>query len=651
MFRLHAEKAGWSPQEIARATTCKGDPLAQVGFVAEGESCPGCDEALGVYKSGGRTVLTLQDGPFKAWEILKGCDRARHRRRERKSSCPILKSQALARIVPPRQRYAYDLIVHVGRARYEENKQEKEICAELIEKKDITLSTGTISRLCDRFLIRLEALHLLAAPKLRAQMRGGYSIHIDATSDRGKGGQCVAIGGGAHHWVLMAVRISSENERYLRPFIEKTVGLFGIPIAVVMDLSDAFARSVEFLRKLGVRIFVCHYHWLGAVGTKLFDKPYKLLRNLLRASRIRSDLRAMLRELRRYRELNTFKGRYGPGRVREELLGLVFWLLEATGKKDPTFPFGLPHFNFARRCRQALHRAEEWVPPPRTRPERRAIEHLGKIAARLDKEPRIGDLLQQIEKGRQAFSELRDVLRLSDCELPRGDARSVQPLLPSLEAIRRTEIEKDVAAYHQELRSRLRKVSPKDRKASPEAVILSYLDEYGERLFGHPVLRDENGAIVAVVDRTNNIPEHHFGKSKQHLRRRLGRANLGRDLQQQPAQAALVPNLRDPEYVRILCGSNETLPAAFSQLDQQELERIKLVRDHRDKALEKIVRRLLGQSEGRKTKRNQVSCNSSLNPSMTRCHIAVNGGAPPGWSAVGNGAVKHSERNLGLRVH
>ena len=71
------------------------------------------------------------------------------------------------------------------------------------------------------------------------------------------------------------------------------------------------------------------------------------------------------------------------------------------------------------------------------------------------------------------------------------------------------------------------------------------------------------------MDRTNNVLEQFFGTAKQGLRRRVGRAHLGRDLEDQPAQVALTANLRQPDYVRVLCGTLEKLPQAFAQLDGQ----------------------------------------------------------------------------------
>ena len=91
--------------------------------------------------------------------------------------------------------------------------------------------------------------------------------------------------------------------------------------------------------------------------------------------------------------------------------------------------------------------------------------------------------------------------------------------------------------------------------------MLSYLDRYGDGLVGR---------AVAVVDRTNNVLEQFFARTKQDLQRRLGRAHLGRDLEDQPAQAALAQNLRHPDSVQILCGVLDELPQAFASLDRQE---------------------------------------------------------------------------------
>ena len=296
--------------------------MAPIDFVAEAHQCPACGGALRVQKSRQRTVVTWAEGAFRAREVLKQCTQS--------AAWPVVGSSELARRVPSRQRYGYDLIVQVGLARYLAGRQREEIRAELREQGGIKLSAGTVSQLCDRFLCCLEALHRLRVPQLRAAMGDGYPLHLDATCDRGKGGLFVCLDGW-RGWVLLAARIASERQDILRPLVKQTVAWFGEPIATVRDLGEAGARAVEPLRKRGIPDLVCHYHFLGAVGKQLFDKPYALLRTVLRTTNLRSDLRACWRELRRYRESRDYEGRFGPGRVRDDLLALVLWLLEATG--------------------------------------------------------------------------------------------------------------------------------------------------------------------------------------------------------------------------------------------------------------------------------------------------------------------------------
>ncbi len=101
-----------------------------------------------------------------------------------------------------------------------------------------------------------------------------------------------------------------------------------------------------------------------------------------------------------------------------------------------------------------------------------------------------------------------------------------------------------------------------------------------------------------MVERTNNVAEHFFGADKQKLRRWLGRANLGRDLEDQPAQTVLASNLLHSDYVRVLCGSLEHLPAAFAELDQEKPEDVPpLQRSNRDSRLLKRIGALIADDQ------------------------------------------------------
>ena len=60
---------------------------------------------------------------------------------------------------------------------------------------------------------------------------------------------------------------------------------------------------------------------------------------------------------------------------------------------------------------------------------------------------------------------------------------------------------------------------------------------------------------------------------KHSERRRSGRKNLTQDLEHLPAAAAIAYNLKDPDYVTIVCGSLDKLAEAFAKLDQEEQSR------------------------------------------------------------------------------
>ena len=152
LFRHHARLVGWSCAEVVRTTADDSGTVPCVDFIADAECCPVCGGVRHVHKSKRRFVATLEIGAFQAREIRKvfSVDRPH----------PVMASERLARLVPRRQGYGYDLIVQVGLARYLRNLQREEIRAELLREHGIVVSEGTITTLCDRFLKYLERLHL-----------------------------------------------------------------------------------------------------------------------------------------------------------------------------------------------------------------------------------------------------------------------------------------------------------------------------------------------------------------------------------------------------------------------------------------------------------------------------------------------------------
>ena len=566
-MREQAREAGWSGDAIQRLAIVDGVPL-RVDFVAERCLCADCRCPLSPYKSQTRQLVTLAAGTVQAREIQKRCRMC--------LSAPA-GSRQLAALAPAGQRFGYDLIVAVGLARYHRHLQREEIQDELA-RQGIALSTGSISALCDRFLLAIEALHWQRAEALRAAMPHRYPLHIDATCDNGRGGLFVCLDGWTG-WVLHAVRIRSEQESELRPAIELTTQVFGDPVALVRDLGSGVAKAVSFLRERSIPDLLCHYHFLRAVGEKLCDDDHSLLRHRIARSKLRSRLRDLLRANRPSPD-----GRLPDG-LREDLPALLLWLLEGEARKQARYPFSLAHLDLHLRCQQFEQELDRRLPRPRSDRELRLIRQVREAFDRFRLTDPEALLANRLQRARAAFNELRCVLRVSDRDLPGGSDPAKTSPGPARDAACLPLIADDLQQYRFRLQCRLADPPAADSH-DHASIILSYLDTYGGQLGGQPVVRDSDGSPVAVVARTNNACEHFFSEAKRHLRRRLGRARLGRDLEDQPAQTALAANLLDPNYVRIVCGTLGDLPAALAAIEHQP-NPSNLQRNNRDASLRK----------------------------------------------------------------
>ena len=205
-------------------------------------SCPRCSGLTYIRRSTPRHIITIAHGDFTVQETVricaKGCTHP--------SGKPvILRSERLARLVPPGGNHGYDLEVHVGLQRFLNNRQRKENLQSLLDKHRISLSSGQVSILARRFLDHLEALHWKRAPQLAAAMRadGGYPMSIDATGEDGQG-TILVVYNSWRGWVLGAWKISTERADLVLPHLRQVLRAFGPPCAIMRDLGKAMMDKV-----------------------------------------------------------------------------------------------------------------------------------------------------------------------------------------------------------------------------------------------------------------------------------------------------------------------------------------------------------------------------------------------------------------------
>lgn len=561
----------------ARALSTAGVVLAVE--TADGP-CPQCSGPTGVQKTVRHRVVTLEHGAFVARETVRACTgRCTHP----SGRLVIRRSEELARQVASGVVYGYDLEVHVGLERFLNHRQREEIRGDLQEKHGISLSSGQVSILAERFLRHLEELHATRAPAIREVLAqdGGYPLHIDATGEDGRGTLFIAYAGW-REWVLGAWKLTTERADKILPCLRVVVARFGAPCAIMRDLGRAVTQAAADLANEidgpDIPILACHLHFVRDIGKDLLDPSYDQMRKLLRRFGVKAGLRALARDLGRrlgerlaslrddvgawVEDVSDHRLPSGPAGL-AAVRSLAQWALDyTTDGQNRGYPFDRPYLDLYRRCFAVRRAVDAFLrKPPDDLSVQRALQRLACILDPTVNETDFASAAATLTDRGSLVDELREALRLIPAT-PAGKTR------PQEEADELKDIEKSLNELASSLRERRPERGPAQRVRQAIDIILDHLDRHGQSLWGHVIqLPESTPGGVRVVERTNNLLEGYFHRIKHNERRRSGRKNLAHDFECLPAAAALAPNLNSPDYVRLLCGSLEGLPAAFAALD------------------------------------------------------------------------------------
>ena len=538
-----------------------------------------------VAKTVERHGVTIAHGTFHAREPVyvcpAGCRQPGHTRAHR--------DPTLAAILPPRSQVGYDVMVEVGLERFVHHRQREEIRATLADDHGVTLSTGEISTLERRFLVYLQAVHEAAAPALRAALEadGGWPLHLDATCEDGRGTLLVAYTSW-RHWALGAWKIPTERAEYVQAAIEQVAAAFGPPCGIVRDLGRAMTEAADaYVAGLPARIpiLACHYHFLADVGGDLLGPGHEQMRALFRQAEMLPDLRAFVRQrgdrlgaeiergregLRAWLRESAAAPRLPDGRTGFTVVrALGQWVLDY--RADGTgagFPFDTPFLALYDRCLQVGAAVEAFLREAPADPAvKRSLVRLQTIVARVDCEvPPFVSVATALTERVALFTKLREALRWHPEDPERRDPSAPAVTTDDLQAMHHA-----VGALEAWLRAARRSASEtaaaKDRRQAID-IILAHLERHGPYLWGHAIpITTAGGPAIRLLPRTNNDLEAHFHRMKHQERRRSGRKRLTHDFETIPATSALADNLTHADYVQIVCGSLQRLPAAFAQLD------------------------------------------------------------------------------------
>ncbi len=524
----------------------------------------GCnnEQTLKTYKTKTRTIWILSIGECLAHETIMQC-----------GCCKTLyHSDELQKIVPHGGNFGFDVIVQVGHFLFQECINEKEIKAKLNEM-NISISLSEIAELGKKYIIYLAQAHKASLGKIKEYMyrRGGYILHLDGTCEGGSP-HLMSSTDELSKFIIGNVKMPSENSKYITPFLEELKKSYGIPLAIVHDMSAAIIKSVEYVFP-NVLDYICHYHFLRDIGKDLFDRQYQMLSRHLKNSGIRSELRSIARELkliidgdtdlttRLNNVLSLDDIKTLPLKLKPEIKMylLVAWVLESKIKCNGYgFPFDRTHLDFYFRAKQAY----SMIKKTKYKLKLRGVILPTKGISKAVTDYAIKNLVGILQERISVFDRLRGAMRIA---LPDGQ-----------EGLNDDGDDEDIASI---------KKAVTEFRYSDEVITLAnnntcyrgmvkQIDKYWEKLFCDPIeVATESGKEIIQPQRTNNIMERVFRREKHDWRKKSGTGRLGRKLKSILADTPLVKNLEHPEYRAIILNGCDTLEERFSEID------IKVVRE------------------------------------------------------------------------
>ena len=580
----------------------KPDITAAIDIEAETVSCYVCGKRMRVQKTITRKITTLQHNSFNTYERVLECPA--------KCKYPsglyvTHRATETNRLAPIGSNYGYDLEIYVGMERFVEHRQRDEIQKALKEKYSISISSGEISVLANRFLAHIEELHKNSSVEIRSALLsdGGYPLHIDCTTEGGKG-TLLVIYAGWRNWVLGSWKIPTEAAATIEPCILEVSQAFGEPLAVMRDLGQPIACAIESATaKMSSRpkILACHFHFLRDVGKGILSGDYDHLRNLIRKLSIRDSIRKAVRATRKksypgdmdyfhtwfdhWLEVDKYPvlpgGLWGISLV----ISLGQWILDYSNDgRSLGFPFDCPYHNLYKRCQTAVKAIDYFLADVRFDHDvNKELERLKNAVSPLLESKEARKTVRDLEKRIELFDKIRGVFRFESEVIKSDSPNNIKSKIVGMPWSK----DSDITAYEQFEKDMLNQVGVfvknlrkqyEDKRTNADLrhaikIILTRLDKHGKFLWGHSlIVQIESVCVVRLVDRTNNALESFFRQMKHGERRRSGRKILTRDFENIPAAAALATNLTDPDYIKVVCGSLDNLPDCFSKIDQKNRE-------------------------------------------------------------------------------
>jgi hypothetical protein len=457
--------------------------------------------------------------------------------------------------------YGIDIVIAIGLLRWGLCLQREQVQLYL-KRREINISTGTISNLSFDFLLLIKQIHENQCDKLKETFssNNGMIIHVDATDEKG-GNAVFLIKEENTEITLFAESIVSEKEEYIIPIFQRFKATFGNPIAVIRDMGAAMISSCD-KEFPDIPQQICHYHFIRALGMKIFDDIYSEFRSALIKSEMGKDLHYIRKTIKQ-----KLKGSDVILKERHALywLHLVIDHMLYPIKQNKNYPFRLPYKEFYDRITEIssiflqndLNNCGSII-------KIHQLSSLRKHVLDIIKDKKIQELSNTIDQLWDWYIKLRETMGLMRNTL--NECRTLS--------------QEEVETMKRGLNKELSKIKKSGKKlgglfAQKSDMIDNYFQTKWGELFID--LRDRKGNYVPI-HRDNNINEQAHRWVRMRIRRRTGRNRTQTEMYQLGALLAIFSNLYIEQYRDIICNGIENLAEEFSTLDWGRLfiERRKL---------------------------------------------------------------------------
>jgi len=474
--------------------------------------------------------------------------------------------QPYVKLTPPKSKYGFDIIADIGKLRFLEHNQIDEIFDSL-KNWNVHIPKRSIENLCHTFLLYLVAVHFESLPKLAIliENQGGYVIHIDTTTTKGSP-QLLMVKDNWSGMRLLAASIPTDAADNVKPHLETLQEQLRNPVAAIRDMGDGIENALNEVFP-EVFIITCHYHFLRAVGHRLFNSIYFKFQRRVDRTGIKKNLRKLQKQFKKRKVTEE----------RDDALTLIKYIFAY--KEDGNglgYPFSLLTTDFYRRCeevrpkvhRKILARARDNVSSPCLSQVENALNLLkpppavrGRIHSeylKLDRRWRWFEKIRKALRYRNGLIPLNTKGFLSNKELESG-RKMIDKLQKDIdEFVKQGDCGKD-----RYLKRILRGIS---------GLIVERKDE----LFVPNVVVNINGnKRVKKLPRTNNPIEQDFRSLRRHSRRIRGDGDVERIVQREGPGLAIVKNLELRDYVRCVYGKLDRMPLRFANVSSESLKMAK----------------------------------------------------------------------------